>query len=344
MERPDDPSMQGEALLRALVEEMRRGPDGSGYRLDTVDIELTLVEPTRRVPPDQTGLEVHHQETDGSGGTYTAQGNTDIRITNGEGWRLIAVEPFAGGPSSAVVATSHLGLDRLWNVYELVSSRPELDFEAEMLIALTAVVSGSCPDLIFVGLVITESRVHGEFEAIAGSRICTADGNSVAFLFIADRDVLPTRFELSAERDQLTVDQNDPGSLEAAIWGSGRWEISIEGTPPQAVTYNAMLFDSGVPNALLFSAESWEESMGRPIQGISGDRPTLIEGFVASCDLDQCEECLGTECDLIDRLGEGCSLVVEPVAFGDGTVRVVFEETDCSILIDLNTDNPPVAS
>ena len=84
--------------------------------------------------------------------------------------------------------------------------------------------------------------------------------------------------------------------------------------------------------------------MGRPIQGISGDRPTLIEGFVASCDLDQCEECLGTECDLIDRLGEGCSLVVEPVAFGDGTVRVVFEETDCSILIDLNTDNPPVAS
>jgi hypothetical protein len=341
--RSDGSLPLGEELLSELVAEVRGGPDGGRYRLDSSDIELVLIDLTPRVAADNTGLEIHHQMTADSGGNYRAQGNTELRVTNGDGWELIGVERFAGGPSRVAVATSPLSLDRLWIVYGLLSPRPDLNFDAEMLLALSAVVSGSCPDLAFDGLVIADAHVYAVFEEMTGTALsCTDDGNHVTFLFVVDRETLPNQFELTAEPepacatcrfDSVTVDQSDLASLEAVMWGPGRWEISIAGTPPQPGTYNAVLFDSGTPNALLFSPNSWEEFRGI-IQGIPSDRVTVVEGFVAVCDGDQCEECLGAECDLIERLGEGCTLAVEPTLYVDGIVTVTFDGRECAITID----------
>lgn len=279
-----------------------------------------------------------------AGGTFRAQGSTELRSTDGEGWRLIAVERFAGGPRRVAVATSRRGVDRMWEVYGLLSAKPVIDFEAEMLIAMTVAVSGSCPDLAFGGLVITDSRVYGNFEALHGTGICTDDANPVAFLFVADRQILPVLFDLSAEEelavnaaqfDVVRVDQRDDAGLEVALWGSGQWWIAVEGTPPEPGTFNAVMWHDGPPNALLGSAESWEDFKGL-LQGIPAHRVTLVEGFVATCDLDQCEECLGEECDLIDRLGDGCALEVDPVPFRDGIVWIRFDGTTCTITVEVS--------
>lgn len=293
-------------------------------------------------------LEIHHLLEADAGGTYRAQGSTDLRSTRGEGWELIAVERFAGGPRGVAVATSPLGMARMWTVWGLLSPTPVINFEADMLIGLAVSVSGSCPDLAFDGLVIADSRVFGRFEELrSGSQMCTADANPVTFLFVVDRQKLPQRFELSAREeppcpscslDVVTIDLTDDAALEATMWGPGRWEIAIEGTPPEPGVFNAVLFDSGTPNALLFSPRSWEEFKGT-IQSIPADRGTLVEGFVASCDLEQCEECLGAECDLIDRLGEGCALEVEPVPYRDGIVRIAFDGTDCSITVETSGED-----
>jgi hypothetical protein len=154
---------------------------------------------------------------------------------------------------------------------------------------------------------------------------------------------LPVVFDLSAEEepacercqfDVVMVNQRDHAGLEAAMWGPGRWAIAAEGTPPKQGTFNVVMWHADPPNALLFSPESWEDLEGT-LQGIPADRVTLVEGFAATCELDQCEECLGGECDLIDRLGNGCALEVEPVQFRDGIVRIVFDGTACTIEVEV---------
>lgn len=126
-----------------------------------------------------------------------------IRVGDGDGWRLVDTEPGYGHSHEVAIVTSERGLDRA-AADRWFDTRPEPDFDDEIVVVLAPAVSGSCPGIVFDGLTITDDRVFGTFvdgPPPLGTDVCTSDANPVAFVFIIDRAALPDSFTLSVVED-----------------------------------------------------------------------------------------------------------------------------------------------
>lgn len=136
-------------------------------------------------------------------GGKTPVGEVAITSKEGEGWHLVSNEPGFGRGHEVAIVTSERELDRA-AAGRWFGTRPEADFESEVVIILAPAVSGSCPAIVFDGLTITDDRVFGRFEPgppPAGTDTCTDDANPVSFVLVVQRHVLPDAFTLSVERE-----------------------------------------------------------------------------------------------------------------------------------------------
>lgn len=102
------------------------------------------------------------------------------------------------------------------------------------MILLTPGVSGSCPDIVFEGLVIDDDEVFGEFRYRSEAGACTADFNPVTFFFIIDGQRLPETFTLSVSREfdnceecSIHVDLSQQDSVERELWGAGTLALPL---------------------------------------------------------------------------------------------------------------------
>ena len=268
------------------------------------------------------------------------RGDTELEMAEGPGWTVLDFERGkAVGDHLASIVTTDRGLDRAWELGQFDTPQPEVSFADEVLILLTAGVSGSCPDIVFEELVIESDEVFGAFRYPSERGVCTSDFNPVTFFFVVDRQVLPDTFTLSVlrgfdncEQCATQVDLDDEEAVEAELWGASTLSLATAGTPPPAGAFNVVQWAAnGQVGALLFAADDWSEF---PTWFQSLD-PSFdvqrIDGFVASCPGDQCEECEGNACTNLPRLGEACSATYRPTLYEDQTFIVTFDGTSCSI-------------
>lgn len=267
-------------------------------------------------------------------------GDTDLDTTHGSGWIVWASERGrAVGNLLASIVTSDRGLDRLWELGQFETPRPEITFERQVLIVLTPGVSGSCPDIAFEDLVIDDTEVFGAFRHPSETGICTGDFNPVTFFFIVERQALPEAFTLSVSREfnncdgcSIEVDLSEEESVELELWGASTLALATAGTPPPDGAFNVVQWTAdGEVGALLFTGGGWSEFP----TWFQSFEPSFsverIDGFVATCAEDQCEECEGEACAELPRLGEACSRSYQKTPYEDQTFVVTFDGTSCSI-------------
>lgn len=266
-----------------------------------------------------------------------APGEVTINAETGAGWELVAARPGFGQPHEVAIITAPQALERAFAA-QWFEVTPDVSFESHVVIILAPAVSSSCPGIIFDGLEITTDRVFGRFEpAPPPGDGCNADANPISFMFLVDRAALPTQFRLSVEEEvlcggcefaELSVDLDDEAGVEALQWGGSALDLEVAGTAPPEGAYNVVRF--GEDGGLLFSGENWTEEPTW-FQGYEGSTPALIEGFVAACEGEQCEECEGSACQDLVPLGKVCSRPHESIPFVDQTFTIIFDGVDCII-------------
>ncbi len=272
--------------------------------------------------------------------TLTPPGDVVIESDRGEGWRLVEVVPGRGSPHEVAIVTTERGFDRAASL-RWFEAPPNPDFVDDVVIVLAPSVSGSCPGITFSGLTIADNRVFGRFKTGPqpdGATFCTADANPIAFVFVIERAVLPDRFTLSVEdevvcggceRAELDVDLSDEAALEVFQWGSGTFNIVIDGTPPGDGRAN--VFRWGDEAALLLSGLEFV-NLPRWIQSFPGDQAITIDGFVVDCGGTTCpEECDDERCQDLVPLGEVCTYRYQPEPFTDRTATIIWNDTTCEI-------------
>lgn len=126
-------------------------------------------------------------------------------VESGRGWELLDFSR-SGPVYSVLLAQDQDEVDRIWDQFSLTSAKPEVDFDRRVVIGLGHAVSGSCPEIVFRGLVIENDRVYGQYRVgewwppFGG---CNADAAPAMFWVAVDRDRLPDRFTLSLAKDRI---------------------------------------------------------------------------------------------------------------------------------------------
>jgi len=97
--------------------------------------------------------------------------------TSGDGWRLLADEPEVGDVYRTGLATDEASYRALWADIGLTGPRPDVDFDAEIVIWFGAVYGSSCPNLRLDDVVVKRERalVHAEIVLVDRPSACTAD-------------------------------------------------------------------------------------------------------------------------------------------------------------------------
>ncbi|MEM9514993.1 MAG: hypothetical protein AAGA42_09045 [Actinomycetota bacterium] len=147
------------------------------------------------------------------------------QATEGDGWRLLAVE--RTGPSYRTgVATTDAQYEQLWATSGVTADRPVVDFETEIAVWFGAVYGSNCEirmDDVIVDL--DRSIVHGEFVVPGNPQMCNSDANPETYLVALDRGTLPSgpfavqlgRDEpprgVPEERTNVSADLSAPGSI-----------------------------------------------------------------------------------------------------------------------------------
>lgn len=271
-------------------------------------------------------------------------GDTEIAAAEGPGWRLLGSERGkAIGDHLASIVTSERGLERAWELGQFDTLPPEVSFAEEVLIILTPGVSGSCPDITFEELVIQDDPVFGAFDyPREGSGVCTSDFNAVTFFFTVDRHALPEEFTLMVSREfdsceacSIQVDLANETAIEAELWGEGTLALATAGTPPPENAFNVVQWiTADQVGALLFSDSEWSE-FPTWFQSFHPEFDVeRIDGFVASCTEEQCEECEGETCHDLPRMGAVCTRTYKPTPYQDQTFVVTFDGTSCTIDVE----------
>ena len=125
----------------------------------------------------------------------TASTTTLAQQEHGDGWRLL-LDDTVGSPYEVHAATDATQFSLLREQLDQEGSPPQVDFASEVVVHFGAVVSGSCPEILFEDVVIDlgEGLVHGEFGSSiqgSGTRDCTADARPHAYVVAVERAVLP---------------------------------------------------------------------------------------------------------------------------------------------------------
>jgi hypothetical protein len=126
----------------------------------------------------------------------------------GEGWRLLG-EGAEGMAYTIGVALDQADYEAEWSTAEAGGEPPQVDFESELVVRFTHVVSSTCTytELYGVAVDLDEGMV---FSAASGPRpseevsefdefVCTLDARPYAFLVAIEREVVPSgevRFQL----------------------------------------------------------------------------------------------------------------------------------------------------
>lgn len=266
-------------------------------------------------------------------------GNTIIAKQRGPGWRVISHQRL-GHPYTAFFVATEKGLSRWADVSGLTVDFEPPAFGTEILVSLTVAVSGSCPDLVFTGLTITDSQVFGsyEFPSPDGEDTgCTSDANPVTFVLAVGRSALPDTFSLGVfehticggcDSETIAVDLNDENALEAAQFGASRLAMYASGPPPGSGFAYVMQWDIDYPNGLIQSAATWKDPFA---VGWYEEAPSLtLTGFVTECS-DCAVECVMAECAGLVRVGDECTLHFVPRPFEDSTATFAFDGETCTV-------------
>lgn len=145
--------------------------------------------------------------------------------SDGEGWRLLAVER-TGDSFRTGVATDREQYAALWDLSGVTTEQPMVDFNNEIVIWFGAVYGSGCEirmdDVVFD---LERSIVHGEFVIPGNPGACNGDANPEAYVVAVERASLPVggfSVQLSAsgpprgapeERTVVDVDLSEPGSI-----------------------------------------------------------------------------------------------------------------------------------
>lgn len=145
--------------------------------------------------------------------------------TEGEGWRLLAVER-TGESYRTGVATDETQYGSLWDLSGVTTERPPVDFETDIVVWFGAVYGSSCEirmdDVVFD---LERSIAHGDFVVPGNPSACNADANPEAYLVAVERAALPVgpfSVQLSEqdppngvpeERTVVDADLSEPGSV-----------------------------------------------------------------------------------------------------------------------------------
>ncbi len=128
-------------------------------------------------------------------------------------------------------------------------------------------------------------------------------------------------------------------------------KLLTAGDPPEPGTANVVAWNGEHEGALLFNSDGWS---GEPtwFQSFEGEPPTMISGFVTTCDsaIGCAEECEGSgapdpnenvqgdadnpelpDCAALVHLGPECSQAYAPIAAADTAITVYFSGTSCRI-------------
>lgn len=116
--------------------------------------------------------------------------------TSGDGWRLLAAVRGVGPVDDADVAADAAAYRALWeDTLGLRPARPDVDFDAEVVVWFGAVHSGTCPDIRLDDVVVDVERqpavVHPRITVVDPTSFCTADANPFAFVVAVTRSMLP---------------------------------------------------------------------------------------------------------------------------------------------------------
>ena len=117
--------------------------------------------------------------------------------TAGTGWRLIS-DPTIQTPGSLLVASSEVGLTEARVLFG--ADLPDIDLAREILAIFTYHTSGTCAEMLFLGLDIDRGarRISGvpafgndAFPEVPEVRACTSDARPHSFVVAIDRASLP---------------------------------------------------------------------------------------------------------------------------------------------------------
>lgn len=150
--------------------------------------------------------------------------------TDGDGWRLLAVEQDAGQSYHTAIATDEDQYVQLWRDIGLGAERPEVDLDAHVVIHFGAVYGSGCENLRLDDVVVdaSDALVHADIVLPDAPPACAADANPYAFVVAVPRDRLPRgpfALQLGAgdpppgapgERTYVEVDLSAPGAVAAS--------------------------------------------------------------------------------------------------------------------------------
>ena len=268
-------------------------------------------------------------------------------VDSGRGWELLIFDR-SGPVYTAVIAHNQDDLDRMWDRFSLRLTKPQVDFEEEVVIGLGHAVSSSCPEITFRGLAIEDDHVYGVFRKgtlrLTGG--CTADATPAMFWLAVDRQVLPERFNLSLTKEKIclgcpeeatVVDMNAP-NVPKPWWAEPRLGIAVEGVPGSEyhLVETVPAPTDGSPIMTLWGG--WVDQFnGRPSVYFDRAHPSRIEVYSAFCPA-------GLECPQGRAVRKGdlaCGLDIEIRDREDFTAVVTFhEDGTCTAHLEEGLDWP----
>lgn len=114
-------------------------------------------------------------------------------VVGGPGWRLIGVTRSSGADAYTVrAAGSEAELAQLWEGLGGQGPAPDVDLDAEMVVAFAHGIGSSCPELRLDGVMIAGGEVSSVVSDPLAPRACTDDlVGAVTFIVALDRAALP---------------------------------------------------------------------------------------------------------------------------------------------------------
>lgn len=198
--------------------------------------------------------------------------------TEGEGWRLLAVER-TGDSYRTGVATDAEQYAALWESSGVTADRPDVDFDTEIVIWFGAVYGSGC-EIRMDAVVFDAERsiVHADFVIPGNPGACNSDANPEAYVVAVDRDALPAgRFfvQLSEqdpprgvpeERTVVDADLTAPGAIATDEQIGGDDELLLQVDRGYVVGPGGVV-EPGFPATFAFDVACAVDVVG-PVNGV----------------------------------------------------------------------------